>query len=87
VAAAKQQLQALSKKSHSVLAIGSGGSISTFVGLVLGIPDETVFDLNLQYKNTALSHFFFNQHRMHLTGFNNISHFDNNELEQYITYG
>ncbi|MDA8646849.1 histidine phosphatase family protein [Porticoccaceae bacterium] len=87
VAAAKEQLQALSKKSHSVLAIGSGGSISTFVGLVLGIPDETVFDLNLQYKNTALSHFFFNQHRMHLTGFNNISHFDNNELEQYITYG
>ncbi|MGB0669540.1 MAG: phosphoglycerate mutase, partial [Porticoccaceae bacterium] len=61
--------------------------ISTFVGLVLGIPDENIFDLNLQYKNTAISHFFFNQHKMNLTGFNGVPHLDTNEMEGYVTYG
>jgi broad specificity phosphatase PhoE len=84
---AQNQIKAMSDTGNSILAIGSGGSISTFVGLVLGIPDENIFDLNLQYKNTAISHFFFNQKKMHLTGFNSVTHLDTNEMEQYITYG
>jgi|TARA_B110000503_G_scaffold31755_2_gene51358 broad specificity phosphatase PhoE len=84
---AQNQIKAMSDAGNSILAIGSGGSISTFVGLVLGIPDENIFDLNLQYKNTAISHFFFNQKKMKLTGFNSVSHLDTNEMEQYITYG
>jgi len=84
---AQNQIKAMSDTGNSILAIGSGGSISTFVGLVLGIPDENIFDLNLQYKNTAISHFFFNQKKMKLTGFNSVSHLDTNEMEQYITYG
>jgi len=55
--------------------------------MVLEIPDENVFDLNLQYKNTAISHFFFNQKKMNLTSFNNIAHFESNEMEKFITYG
>ena len=69
------------------MAIASGGSVSTLIGLVLGIPDENVFDLNLQYKNTAISHFFFNSKKMNLTGFNAIPHLDSNEREEYVTYG
>lgn len=84
---AQNQIKAMAETGDNILAIGSGGSISTFVGLVLDIPDESVFDLNLQYKNTAITHFFFNQKKMTLTGFNNITHFDNNEMEKYITYG
>lgn len=84
---AQQQIQAMADSGQSILAIGSGGSISTFVGGVLGIPDENVFDLNLQYKNTAISHFFFNTKKMNLTGFNGVPHLDTNEMEQYITYG
>jgi len=84
---AQQQIMAMSTSGNRILAIGSGGSISTFVGIVLGIPDETIFDLNLQYKNTAISHFFFNQQKMNLTGFNGIPHLDTNEMEQYVTYG
>ena len=87
VADAQQQIQSMADTSKRILAIGSGGSISTFVGLVLGIPDETIFDLNLQYKNTAISHFFFNSNKMNLTGFNSIPHLDTNEMEQYVTYG
>jgi len=84
---AQQQIMAMSNSGNRILAIGSGGSISTFVGLVLGIPDENIFDLNLQYKNTAISHFFFNEHKMNLTGFNGIPHLDTNEMERYVTYG
>jgi len=84
---AQNQIKAMAGTGNSILAIGSGGSISTFIGLALGIPDENIFDLNLQYKNTAISHFFFNQKKMNLTGFNSVTHLDTNEMEQYITYG
>ena len=84
---AQNQIKAMAGTGNSILAIGSGGSISTFVGLALGIPDENIIDLNLQYKNTASSHFFYNQKKMNLTGFNSVTHLDTNEMEQYITYG
>ena len=84
---AQQQILAMADSGKRILAIGSGGSISTFVGLVIGIPDENIFDLNLQYKNTAISHFYFNRKKMNLTGFNSTPHLDTNEMEQYVTYG
>jgi broad specificity phosphatase PhoE len=84
---AQQQILAMADSGNRILAIGSGGSISTFIGLVIGIPDDSIFDLNLQYKNTAISHFFFNTEKMNLTGFNSTPHLDSNEMEQYITYG
>ena len=87
VSDAQQQLQAMADSGNSILAIASGGSVSTLIGLVLGIPDENVFDLNLQYKNTAISHFFFNSKKMNLTGFNAIPHLDSNERAEYVTYG
>lgn len=87
VSHAQSEIKAMADQGNRVLAIGSGGSISTFVGLVLGIPDETIFDLNLQYKNTAISHFFFNEKKMNLTGFNNIAHFETKAMEHFITYG
>ena len=87
VSDAQQQLQAMADNGNSILAIASGGSVSMLIGLVLGIPDENVFDLNLQYKNTAISHFFFNSKKMNLTGFNAIPHLDSKEMEQYVTYG
>ena len=83
----QQRIQAMADSGKSILAIGSGGSISTFLGLVLGMPDESIFDLNLQYKNTGISHFFFNNKKMNLSGFNGIPHLDTNEMEEFITYG
>ena len=87
VLGAQQQIQGMADSGKCILAIGSGGSISTFVGGVLGIPDENVFDLNLQYKNTAISHFFFNTKKMNLTGFNSVPHLDTNAMARYVTYG
>lgn len=84
---AQDEIKSMADEGNTILAIGSGGSISAFVGMVLEIPDENVFDLNLQYKNTAISHFFFNQKKMNLTSFNNIAHFESNEMEKFITYG
>ena len=83
----QQRIQAMADSGNKILAIGSGGSISTFVGLVLGIPDDKIFDLNLQYKNTAISHFFFNAQKMNLSEFNGAPHLDTNKMEGYVTYG
>jgi hypothetical protein len=53
----------------------------------LDIPDEKIFDLNLQYKNTATSSFFFNKEKINLTSFNTVNHLENNEMDEFITYG
>jgi broad specificity phosphatase PhoE len=80
-------IQSMASSGNQILAIGSGGSISTFVGIVLDIPDEKIFDLNLQYKNTATSSFFFNKEKINLTSFNTVNHLENNEMDEFITYG
>ena len=76
-----------SQTGSKALVIASGGSISMLLGLVLQIPDEKVFDLNLQYLNTGVTHFFFNQEKINRTGFNNISHLILNDDDRLITYG
>jgi broad specificity phosphatase PhoE len=84
---ALNRIQSMASSGNRILAIGSGGSISTFVGLVLDIPSERIFDLNLQYRNTATSSFFFNKEKMNLTSFNTVNHLENNKMEKFITYG
>ena len=76
-----------SETGSKVLVIASGGSISALVGLVLGIPNSKVFDLNLQYLNTGVSHFFFNKQKINLSGFNSISHLQSKANRDLITYG
>jgi len=83
---AQRQIRSLANSSRKVLAIGSGGSISAFVGDVLSIPDENIFDLNLQYRNTAISHFYFDSKKLNLSSFNGLPHLDTNEMAQFITY-
>lgn len=83
---AQQQIQSLADSRRRILAIGSGGSISAFVGTVLDIPDENIFDLNLQYRNTAISHFYLDSKKLSLSSFNGLPHLDTNEMAQFITY-
>ena len=82
-----ENIMSNSQTGSKALVIASGGSISMLLGLVLQIPDEKVFDLNLQYLNTGVTHFFFNQEKINLTGFNNISHLILNDDDRLITYG
>ncbi len=84
---ARSMLHELGSTSCRVLVISSGGAISQFVGSVLMLSPEKVFDLNLQMRNTGISHFYFNRSKMNLSSFNAVPHLDFPERENLITYG
>jgi broad specificity phosphatase PhoE len=69
-----------------VLVVSSGGTISMFMSLVLGMSAEQVIELNMQIKNTGFSHFYFNQRTVRLSSFNNIPHLDVPERFNSITF-
>ena len=71
---------------QKVLAVSSGGAIAMLLRHILQAPAQTAIELNLQIKNTALAHCFFNRRAMRLTCFNYAPHLDTNEREQHITY-
>lgn len=71
---------------QKVLAISSGGAIAMLLRHILQAPGETAIELNLQIRNTAFSHCFFNRHAVRMTTFNHIPHLDTREREQHITY-
>lgn len=84
---ARSTLQAMADQHRQILAISSGGAISLFLGSVLELSAEKVFDLNLQMRNTSISHFYFNRDKMNLSSFNAVPHLDHPERNQLITYG
>lgn len=69
-----------------VLAVSSGGAIAMILRQILQAPSPTVIELNLQIKNTAIAHCFFNPKALRMTSFNHIPHLDTPEREQHITY-
>jgi broad specificity phosphatase PhoE len=69
-----------------VLAVSSGGAIAMLVSQLLRAPSETMIELNLQTRNTALIHCVFNQRNMRLSSFNSVPHLDDPEHKTLITY-
>lgn len=69
-----------------VLAISSGGAIAMLVSQLLRAPSETMIELNLQTRNTALIHCVFNQRNMRLSSFNSVPHLDDPAHKALITY-
>lgn len=86
----QQEIDKLRQSTTSgskVLVMSSGGPISVFTGLVLGINAEKMIDLNLQIRNSGISHFFYNNDKMSLHEFNAIPHLQEPQRAEYITYG
>jgi broad specificity phosphatase PhoE len=71
---------------EKVLVISSGGVIAMAISQVLQSSADSVIELNLQTKNTSVSHFYFNTKSIRLTGFNHTPHLDDNDKQQYITF-
>lgn len=69
-----------------VLAVSSGGAIAMLVRQLLQAPSETMVELNLQTRNTALIHCVFNPRSMRLSSFNNVPHLDNDTHQDLISY-
>ena len=73
-------------RNERVLVVSSGGAISMALAKILKAPGETVVELNLQTRNTAVSHCFFNEREMRLTSFNHVPHLDRAGRMESITY-
>lgn len=69
-----------------VLLVSSGGPISTAVAMVLDAPDDTVIELNLRMRNSALTEFAFTPKRHALVTFNTLPHLDHPERAGWVTH-
>lgn len=69
-----------------ILIVSSGGAISMLMSLVLGLDAKQVIELNMQVRNTSISHFYFNKNNIRLSSFNNIPHLDSPDRLDSITF-
>ncbi|HTP61159.1 MAG TPA: histidine phosphatase family protein [Burkholderiales bacterium] len=69
-----------------ILAVSSGGPISTILCEVLGMPARGVVDLNLQTRNTGVSELQAGASRIHCVSFNNVPHLDRPDRAGALTY-
>jgi len=74
------------KSDNPILIVSSGGAISMLMSLVLGLDAKQVIELNMQVRNTSISHFFFNKSNIRLSSFNNIPHLDCPDRLDSITF-
>lgn len=84
---AQRWLQAQVNRARNILVISSGGAISMFNGEVLGLSPEKIINLNLQIRNTSVSHYYFNRSTLQLSVFNALPHLERNDRKEAITYG
>lgn len=73
--------------ARRVLVVSSGGPIGTVAGMALQTPPDIGLELNLQIRNSSLSHFFFNDKALRLATFNTVGHLDQPDRLDAITYG
>ena len=69
-----------------VLAVSSGGPISTAVGHVLRTPAETTIELNMRIRNTSVTEFVFTPRRHMLLTYNTLPHLDGPAYEDWVSY-
>jgi broad specificity phosphatase PhoE len=69
-----------------VLLVSSGGPIATAVHQVLGAPAETMVELNMRIRNSALTEFAFTPRRHALLSFNHLPHLDHPDRRGWETF-
>jgi broad specificity phosphatase PhoE len=69
-----------------ILVVSSGGAISMLLSLILDLDAKRLINLNMQVKNASFSHFYFNQHSVRLSSFNNVPHLDQPERIGAVTF-
>jgi len=72
--------------SGNVLVVSSGGPISTAVGTLLGTPPESMIELNMRMRNTAVSECVYNIKRTTLVSFNTLNHLDTKPFSDWVTF-
>ncbi len=82
----KSTMAEIAKPDGKVLVVTSGGTSSAILRAVLGFDAETMIELNLQARNTAVSYYFCKEGRFKLNSFNTVSHLDTPAHRELITY-
>ena len=75
-----------SQHSGDVLMVSSGGPISTALGTLLGTPPESIIEMNMRIRNTAVSELVFTPKRHTLVSFNTINHLDAPPYRDWVTF-
>jgi broad specificity phosphatase PhoE len=70
----------------TALVVSSGGPISMAVGRVLGLQPESVIELNLHLRNSAVCELRMTPKRLNLVTFNALPHLDSPEHSAWITH-
>ncbi|MDR3098843.1 MAG: histidine phosphatase family protein [Paraburkholderia sp.] len=73
--------------AQRVLVISSGGVIGAFVQQILQAPAATAIALNMQIRNSSVTHCYFNRAALQLSSFNGIAHLDAPQRHVFRTYG
>ena len=85
VAAARTAIQ--QGGAQRVLAVTSGGVIGALTQQALQAPAATAIALNMQIRNSSVTHCFFNREAFQLSSFNTVSHLDDPQRHAFQTYG
>lgn len=87
IEAAAATLQDLAAGGQRLLAISSGGAMATLLGGRLGLAADRVVDLNMQIRNSSVSHFYLNRERFLLSSWNAVPHLERAGRDHAISYG
>jgi broad specificity phosphatase PhoE len=73
--------------TQRVLVVTSGGVIGALTQQVLQAPVAAAIALNMQIRNSSVTHCFFNRDAFQLSSFNSVSHLDDPLRHAFQTYG
>ena len=79
-------LASLAAANGRVLVVSSGGPISALLRKVLKLDVETMVNLNLQAKNSAITRYFTKGEQFHLNTFNAVPHLAAASHQHLVTY-
>jgi len=72
--------------SGNVLVVSSGGPIATCVGKLLNTPPESMVEMNMRIRNTAVTECVYSIKRTTLVSFNTLNHLDGDAYRDWVTF-
>ncbi|HKT99508.1 MAG TPA: histidine phosphatase family protein [Paraburkholderia sp.] len=73
--------------AQRVLVVTSGGVIGALVQQMLQAPAAAAIALNMQIRNSSVTHCYFNRETLQLSSLNGIAHLDDPQRHPFQTYG
>jgi len=72
--------------AERILVVSSGGAIAMALSQILQCSVEALINMNMQIKNTGVSHLYSTQNKLVLSSFNNAPHLERIDRSDALTY-